>query len=244
VADVAADADPYTGVKVYDSVPEALGTPEEATNKNVPYWTLIGGTSVASPIIASAFALAGGAHGVAYPAATLYGHAGTNALHDVASGGNGECDSIYTSGCSGSLNSPVDCGALYTVCNAAPGYDGPTGIGTPDGLTVFQPPPTGSGNPGGGSGGTEGGPSGSGGGGSGGGPGSAQSGGSSGGAGGQSGSGGQAKPGASARTRSVCHAPNHLRQKRRGRSLPVKCRSPRRKLTRRRRGAPPARPAG
>ena len=35
-------------------------------------WATIGGTSVAAPIVASVFALAGGAHGVAYPARTLY----------------------------------------------------------------------------------------------------------------------------------------------------------------------------
>ena len=35
-------------------------------------WVTIGGTSLASPLVASTFALAGGAAGVAYPAQTLY----------------------------------------------------------------------------------------------------------------------------------------------------------------------------
>jgi hypothetical protein len=144
VADVSADADPYTGVRVYDSVPEALGTEEEASNKKVPEWMTIGGTSVASPIIASAFALAGGAHGVAYPAATLYGHAGSAGLHDITTGGNGECDAVYSGACGGSLASPLDCGPLFTICNAASGYDGPTGVGTPVGLAPFQPATSGS----------------------------------------------------------------------------------------------------
>jgi hypothetical protein len=211
VADVSADADPDTGVKVYDSVPEALGTPEEATNKKVPDWIQIGGTSVASPIIASAFALAGGAQGVAYPAATLYAHLGTEALHDIVTGGNGECDGVYTAGCSGSMSplSPLDCGAGALICNAAAGYDGPTGVGTPDGLTAFKPVPgevggpkesSGSGGnsgPGGDSGGNPG--SGGSGGGSGG-----STGGTSGTSGGTSGtssqgsSGGTAKPGTTA----------------------------------------------
>jgi len=134
VADVSADADPATGVPVYDSVPEKAG-------EEPPGWMQLGGTSVASPIIASAFALAGGAQGVAYPAATLYAHAGTAALHDITVGGNGECDGVYARGCNGSLESPLDCGPLESICNAAPGYDGPTGVGTPIGLEAFRPVP-------------------------------------------------------------------------------------------------------
>ncbi len=55
VADVSADADPYTGVAVYDS------TPVEEEGTEYSGWVTMGGTSVASPIIASTFALAGGA---------------------------------------------------------------------------------------------------------------------------------------------------------------------------------------
>ncbi len=156
VADIAADADPKTGVHVYDTVVRGLGTEEEATNHEVPEWIVIGGTSVASPIIASAFALGGGAHGIEYPAATLYAHAGSGAFHDITSGGNGECDDQYTI-CGGSLGSPLDCGAANTICNAAPGYDGPTGVGTPIGLAAFQPVPGEVGGPGGGFGGGTGG---------------------------------------------------------------------------------------
>jgi hypothetical protein len=153
VADVAADADPYTGVAVYDSVPELRV--EENTDGNdeivdtPPAWEPIGGTSVASPIIASMYALAGGAHGVAYPASTLYGHLETSLLHSVTVGGNGACDDIYSAGCSGSMSPtsalyPFDCGAGELICNAAPGcaghyYDGPTGVGTPNGIAAFLP---------------------------------------------------------------------------------------------------------
>jgi hypothetical protein len=148
VSDVSADADPYTGVAVYDSVPTFH---ENATGKvvNTPLeWWPIGGTSVASPIIASMFALAGGAHGVSYPAETLYAHMETAALYDVTKGGNGKCDDIYTS-CSGSLNKlnsafPFDCGEGSLICNAAPGcgdeyYDGPVGVGTPNEIAAFEP---------------------------------------------------------------------------------------------------------
>lgn len=184
VADVAADADPFTGVDIYDSTPEKPGG-------EVPKWFQIGGTSLASPIIASTFALAGGAHGVAYPASTLYYHASSgetpSGLHDIVAGGNGECDGVYTGACSGSSNSPLDCGALEKICNAAPGYDGPTGVGSPNGLAAFQPPPA-SGNPGGSGGSGSG--SGSGGSGSGSGGSGSGSGGSGSGAGsGESGSG-------------------------------------------------------
>jgi hypothetical protein len=135
--DIAADAEPATGVNVYDSTPYPIETKPGVTISEPPDWTPVGGTSVASPIIASMFALVGGAHGVAYPAQTLYSHLGTPALHDVTSGGTGECDDNYEK-CSGSLASPLDCGEAALICNATTGYDGPTGVGTPDGLAAFK----------------------------------------------------------------------------------------------------------
>ena len=84
VADVSAVGDPYTGVDVYDSTPAGNGDPTG--------WTVLGGTSASSPIVAAEFALAGGAHGVANPSATLYAHIGdASALYDVTSGSNGSC---------------------------------------------------------------------------------------------------------------------------------------------------------
>jgi hypothetical protein len=136
VADVAADGDPYTGVLVYDS------------SESKEYMLVIGGTSVASPIIASTFALAGGAQGVEYPAQTLYAHLGSASLYDVSEGGNGRCASLYSGGCEGSMNplsalAPYDCGQQdgqdVLICNAAAGYDGPSGVGTPNGLGAFEP---------------------------------------------------------------------------------------------------------
>jgi hypothetical protein len=131
VADVAAVADPYTGVAVYDST---------LYGGTAPNWVSIGGTSVASPIIASMFALAGGAHGVEYPARTLYSHLGSASLYDVTAQGNGECDGVYSS-CKGSISplSPLDCGQGVLICNATTGYDGPSGVGTPNGLAAFTP---------------------------------------------------------------------------------------------------------
>ncbi|MHB8233209.1 MAG: S53 family peptidase [Solirubrobacteraceae bacterium] len=134
VADVSADADPYTGVAVYDAT-------ETEGNKG---WATIGGTSVAAPIIASVFALAGGAHGVAYPARTLYENEliAPASLHDVTVGSNGECrkpfeKSTGTSGCTVAEQAQT-CSA-HAICLAGGGYDGPTGLGTPNGLLAFAP---------------------------------------------------------------------------------------------------------
>jgi hypothetical protein len=137
VSDVAADADPNSGVAVYDSVPY----PYEENGKkrtSVLRWVPIGGTSLASPIVAAMFALAGGAHGVAYPAKTLYSHLGSSQFHDVTAGGNGDCDGDYAT-CIGSMKplSPFDCGESALICNAAVGYDGATGVGTPNGIGAF-----------------------------------------------------------------------------------------------------------
>ncbi len=128
-ADVAADADPYTGMAIY--------------NSNEFGWGTWGGTSLASPIIAATFALAGGSHGVEYPALTLYRHLGTSGLHDIVSGSNWGC--ADSGGCT-VAEEEANCSEAL-ICNAAPGYDGPTGVGTPDGLTAFGgetpgPPPT------------------------------------------------------------------------------------------------------
>ena len=105
-ADVAADADPATGAAVYDSVP---------MSGSKPGWFKVGGTSLASPLIASAYALAGnGASTVdgSYP----YSH--SSSLHDVTAGSNGKCGGSY-------------------LCTGKTGYDGPTGKGTPKGVGGF-----------------------------------------------------------------------------------------------------------
>jgi PKD domain len=137
--DVAADADYLTGFDIYDSYACDQGCDTG--------WLTIGGTSLSSPIIASAFALAGGGHGVSYPALTLYGH--KSQAYDVTTGGNGWCDGAGAAQC-GDQNlgdiGDVDCdytaaGAVNAgdrACDALSGYDGPTGVGTPDGSAMFN----------------------------------------------------------------------------------------------------------
>jgi subtilase family serine protease len=94
--DVSAVADPYTGIAVYDTAAGETG------------WTVIGGTSLASPLVASIFAVTGrAAAGPSFP----YEH--TADFWDVTSGSNGTCSPAY-------------------LCTAEVGYDGPTGIGTPN----------------------------------------------------------------------------------------------------------------
>ncbi|MGP0100858.1 MAG: hypothetical protein ACLPUT_04450 [Solirubrobacteraceae bacterium] len=148
VADVSADADPYSGVAVYDSGPGFECETEEPGGR-VVHWCTYGGTSVASPLIAATFALAGGAHGVEYPARTLYENAAKSpgSLHDVTEGSNGECLTPFNGktglpSCTSSEEGKTSCDS-EAICLARTGYDGPTGVGTPDGITAFAPAPSG-----------------------------------------------------------------------------------------------------
>ena len=104
VADVAADADPATGMSVYDTTPYNGQTG----------WFVVGGTSLASPIVAATYADAA-------PLPTLFAlraYLLPAALHDITSGSNGACSPSY-------------------LCTAGTGYDGPTGLGTPNGVLAF-----------------------------------------------------------------------------------------------------------
>jgi subtilase family serine protease len=108
-ADVSAVADPATGVAVYDTT---VPTGDRAG------WLVFGGTSASSPIIASVYALA-----PAIPSGTEantlpYTKRTTTNLNDVTSGNNGHC-------------------STRQLCTARPGWDGPTGLGTPNGTGAF-----------------------------------------------------------------------------------------------------------
>jgi subtilase family serine protease len=105
-ADVSAVADPNTGVSVYDST----------AYQGYVGWMVFGGTSAASPIIASVYALAGNTATYAAPAQYTWGH--TSGLNDVTSGSNGSC-------------------STKVWCNSGTGWDGPTGLGTPNGISAF-----------------------------------------------------------------------------------------------------------
>ena len=76
-------------------------------------WLVFGGTSVGAPLIGGVYGVNGGA--------VSYGgdpYADTSALYDVTSGSNGSCGGSY-------------------LCAAGAGYDGPTGLGTPNQAAAF-----------------------------------------------------------------------------------------------------------
>jgi len=85
------------------------------TSRNNSTWAQVGGTSESAPIIASVYAL--GSNSLSgYPNALPYSHTGS--LFDVTSGSNGSCPTTQW-------------------CNARAGWDGPTGLGTPNGAGAF-----------------------------------------------------------------------------------------------------------
>jgi subtilase family serine protease len=76
-------------------------------------WLLFGGTSVAAPLIAGIFGANGGAVRYGY---TPYAH--LSSLFDVRIGSNGSCGGSY-------------------LCTGTRGYDGPSGLGSPNGSAAF-----------------------------------------------------------------------------------------------------------
>jgi subtilase family serine protease len=83
-------------------------------------WAVYGGTSAAAPIVGAVYGMAGAATPTDYPSQYPYTKAAS--LHDVTSGSNGACGGGY-------------------LCTALVGYDGPTGLGTPNGVDAFGPGP-------------------------------------------------------------------------------------------------------
>ncbi|HEX6520381.1 MAG TPA: carboxypeptidase regulatory-like domain-containing protein [Streptosporangiaceae bacterium] len=110
--DLSADADPNTGLAIYNTYSDAG-------------WDVYGGTSLAAPLIASMYALAGTPAAGTFPASYPYNdqHQATD-LNDVTSGSNGSC-------------SPA------VLCTAGPGWDGPTGLGSPEGTGALTSSPHG-----------------------------------------------------------------------------------------------------
>jgi subtilase family serine protease len=110
VADVAAVA---WDIPIYDS---------SVTSQEGGPWLSIGGTSASAPLIAGIYALAGNASHVT--PRRLYQRA--SSLYDIVAGNN----SVLTG------NGPAACGRDY-LCVAKPGYDAPTGLGSPHGTGAF-----------------------------------------------------------------------------------------------------------
>jgi Ricin-type beta-trefoil lectin domain/Putative Ig domain len=109
--DVSAVADPNTGVWIYDTYPYLGQTLD---------WESVGGTSAASPIVAAVYALAGKPKAGTYPASYLYQKGHSADLYPATGGTNGWCETFRA-----------------YLCHGEPGYDAPTGLGTPDGIGAF-----------------------------------------------------------------------------------------------------------
>jgi subtilase family serine protease len=84
------------------------------TSRTASTWAQVGGTSESSPIIAAVYAMSGNTAGFAN--AIPYSH--PTSLYDVTKGTNGSCPTTQW-------------------CTARSGWDGPTGLGTPNGTGAF-----------------------------------------------------------------------------------------------------------
>jgi len=111
IADLSADADPNTGLAVYDTNGQGG-------------WLQVGGTSLSSPLLTAMYALGGTPTTGTFPVTYAYNdpHQSSD-IFDVTQGSNGGCGNV--------------------LCNAGPGWDGPTGLGTPDGVAALSSGPQG-----------------------------------------------------------------------------------------------------
>jgi hypothetical protein len=109
IADISADADPASGLAVYDTLGEGG-------------WLQVGGTSLSSPLVAAMYALAGSPAAGTFPVTYPYADQG-NHLFDVTSGSDGPCGNV--------------------LCQTGTGWDGPTGLGSPDGVSALTMGPHG-----------------------------------------------------------------------------------------------------
>jgi subtilase family serine protease len=107
VADVSAVADPATGFAVYSTT----------SPKGQKGWFTVGGTSLAAPIIASVYAI-GNIPSNKQANSLPYNLGNRSNLHDVVGGSNGICSPAY-------------------LCTGKTKYDGPTGLGSPNGAGAF-----------------------------------------------------------------------------------------------------------
>ena len=110
-ADISADANPGTGLAVYNTFGHSG-------------WSQVGGTSLAAPLVTAMYALAGTPEPGTYPVTYPY-HDPDPAAHltDVTEGANNDCGNV--------------------LCQAGIGWDGPTGLGSPNGVDALRSGPHG-----------------------------------------------------------------------------------------------------
>ncbi|MBY8881071.1 carboxypeptidase regulatory-like domain-containing protein [Actinacidiphila acidipaludis] len=104
IGDISADADPATGLGLYNST--AVGG-----------WARYGGTSLSSPLVAAMYALAGTPTPGTYPVTYPYADANAADLNDVTAGSDGYCGNQLCTARAGwdgptGLGSPAGVGAL------------------------------------------------------------------------------------------------------------------------------------
>jgi hypothetical protein len=107
--DISADADPNTGLDVFDTI----GGPEGCSG-----WCPVGGTSLATPLAAALEAVTG-VSGTSSPSWT---YSDASLLNDIVASSDGSCPDAFL------------------LCNAAIGWDGPTGNGSINGDVVVGGP--------------------------------------------------------------------------------------------------------
>src|SRR5579863_29463 len=112
--DISADADPNTGLSVYDT-------------GDCGGWCVVGGTSEATPLVSAYYALLGIGPAPSWP------YLNAPSLNDITSGNN--VDASY---------SDPTCPSFTGICQAGAGFDGPTGNGTISGSHVAGAPGIGS----------------------------------------------------------------------------------------------------
>ncbi|HUA05147.1 MAG TPA: hypothetical protein VMB27_14680 [Solirubrobacteraceae bacterium] len=108
-ADISADADPDTGMQVYDSDDGG--------------WVVVGGTSEASPLIAAYYALLGSA-----AQGPSWAYANASLLNDPTTGSNGSCAPSIAYICTAGpgYDGPTGVGSISgAVASGAPGISGP-----------------------------------------------------------------------------------------------------------------------
>ena len=124
-ADLSADADPSTGIAVYDTSAGSSGNG----------WMVYGGTSLATPLTAAYYAITG-----VDDATPAWAYGSSSLLNDPVTGSNGSCDPSIAYICTAEpgYDGPTGVGSISgAVVPGAPGIGGPT-VDAGDGTATYS----------------------------------------------------------------------------------------------------------